>query len=389
VSAISVALAVVLVAASAGGAALIVAPAPSKSLALLAVVASEKSLLVAATAVVGLALALAGLRGAARVGVGALAAAALAIGLLPAAQAARLARARGVALDVGRYLRAAIDTEGPGRPDRTVACATVDDGRVLSLDVYLPARGATRPGRGVAVLVVHGGFWSAGARGDAPLSSRRLADLGFTVFDVEYRTSPQPNWQTATADVKQAVGWVKAHAATGDWTIDPARVVLLGRSAGAHLALIAAYTASAPDLPSGGAVGDTSVDAVVSLYGPTDLTWAYDHPANPRAADSPARLRDFLGGPPAAAAERYCALSPVERVTAAAPRTLLVQGGRDQFVDPRHADRLAARLRAAGVAHDRLLIPYAQHAFDYVVGGFSTQLLEAAMLRLVAAAGPP
>jgi acetyl esterase/lipase len=233
--------------------------------------------------------------------------------------------------------------------------------------------------------MVHGGFWSAGQRGEAPLASRRLADLGFTVFDVEYRLAPQPNWQAAVGDVKCAVGWVKQHAQTPDWWVDPAQVVLLGRSAGGHLALMAAYTPGDPELPPSCPTGDTSVSSVIALYPPTDLAWAYTHPANLRVADSPAKLRAFLGDTPDREPDRYRALSPIERLTPAAPPTFLAQGRRDQFVLPDQSERLAARLQAAGVAHDALFIPYAQHAFDFVPGSFSSQLLEAAIWRFLGA----
>ena len=66
-------------------------------------------------------------------------------------------------------------------------------------------------------------------------------------------------------------------------------------------------------------------------------------------------------------------------MTATAPRTLLVQGGRDQFVAPDQMDRLAARLTALAVPHETLFIPYAQHAFDFVPGSFSSQILEATL----------
>ena len=183
--------------------------------------------------------------------------------------------------------------------------------------------------------------------------------------------------------MKCAIGWVKQHATTDDWNVDPKKVALLGRSAGAHLALMAAYTATADDLPSscpsGGAVIDTSVESVIALYPLTDLAWAYAHPANLHAADSPEKLRAFLGDAPEREPERYRAMSPTERVTATAPRTLLVQGGRDQFVAPDQMDRLAARLTALGVPHETLVIPYAQHAFDFVPGSFSSQILEATL----------
>lgn len=386
--------------AAAGGAALIVLPAPSKTLALAAIVASERSLFLVVAAGLALVLIVTGLSPSNRIlgGIAALLAiATVGIGTLPLAQARRLARSRGVPLSLGKYLSARIDTEGPGAPDRMVEYATLhgplhlphrestppDDVRHLDLDVYLPRERPPAPGR--ALLVIHGGFWSAGQMGEAALASRRFAELGFTVFDVDYRIAPQPNWRSAVADVKCAIGWVKTHASNADWNIDPRKIVLLGRSAGAHLALMAAYTAGDHDLPPTCATTDTTVDAVVSLYGPTDLVWGYDHPANPRAADSRDRMRAFLGDLPEAAPERWRALSPVTRVTSRAPRTLLVHGGRDQLVPPEHTDLLVAQLRAHAVEVDTLSIPYAQHAFDFVVGGFSSQILEATLLRFLGA----
>ena len=377
---------------AAGAGALIVLPAPGKALALAAIVASERSIFFVAAAVVALGIALV-LRGVGSPFVASVTAllsvCAIALGLIPLVQARQVAQARGVPLDLKRYLHAQLDTEGPGHPDRTVPYATVDGGRVLSLDVYLPSPRPATPSR--PLLVVHGGFWAAGQRGEGSLASRALAERGFTVFDVEYRIAPQPNWQTALGDVKCAVGWVKQHATTDDWNVDPKKVTLLGRSAGAHLALTAAYTATADDLPSscpaggsaGGVAFDTAVESVIALYGPTDLTWAYAHPANLRAADSPARLRAFLGDVPEREPERYRAMSPTERVTANAPRTLLAQGGRDQFVASDQMDRLASRLAALGVPHETLFIPYAQHAFDFVPGSFSSQILEATLLAFL------
>jgi acetyl esterase/lipase len=367
-----------------GASALMFVPAPSKTLALAAILASERSAFVIAAGVLALLLAYAGRAPQAPltpIATPALAIAAIALAAIPLLQARRLARARGVALDVGAYLRARVDSEGPGAPDRTVPFATVDGGRVLSLDVYLPPTRAATLSR--PILVAHGGFWALGQRGEATRASRRLANLGFTVFDVEYRLDPQPNWKSAVGDVKCAIGWVKQHAQMNDWQIDPAQVVLLGRSAGGHLALMAAYTPGDPDLPASCEAGDTSVSAVIALYPPTDLAWAYAHPGNLRAADSPAKLRAFLGDTPEREPDRYRALSPTERVTPSAPPTLLAQGGRDQFVPPEQMDRLVARLRAAGVRHDALFIPYAQHAFDFVPGSFSSQLLESAILRFL------
>lgn len=380
--------ALVIAVVAAVAAALIVLPALGMKMALAAIVASELSALIAAGAIVALPLAFFGFtRGRRAPSTIAVVLVVGAIGacILPIAQARSLAKARGVQLDFRRYLQARIDSQGPGRPNQTVTYATVN-GTPLGLDVYLPRERPAKPGR--PIVVIHGGFWAAGQKGEATLASRRLADLGFTVFDIQYRITPQPNWKTATGDVKCAIGWVKQHAETPDWNVDPTKLALLGRSAGGHLALLAAYTPTDPDLPPSCDAADTGVDAVIALYAPTDLVWGYKYPANRWVTDSRAKMRGFVGGTPEDNGERFKALSPLERVTASSPRTLLAHGGRDQMVPHGHMGLLAARLRAMGIPCETLFIPYAQHAFDFVHGGFSGQILEAEVLRFLASSQP-
>jgi acetyl esterase/lipase len=76
-------------------------------------------------------------------------------------------------------------------------------------------------------------------------------------------------------------------------------------------------------------------------------------------------------------------MSPTARATRGAPRTLLLHGGHDQFVPAAHAELLAARLRELGVPHEVLIVPYAQHAFDFISGGLSGQLAEDAISRFL------
>jgi acetyl esterase/lipase len=234
------------------------------------------------------------------------------------------------------------------------------------------------------VVLVHGGGWSNGDKGEAPRFTEQLAAAGHAVFDVQYRLHPQPNWQTAVADVKCAVIWAKQHGREVGVNVDPARVALLGRSAGGQLALLAAYTAEDPELPSSCGPGDASVAALVAFYAPTDLPWGYELPANPRVYDTSEKLRQHLGGPPAKVADRYYKTSPVNRVTKGAPRTLLLHGARDQYVAVAHVERLLPKLQAAGVAHEAVILPYGQHGFDYISGGLGEQIAQAAVLKFLA-----
>jgi acetyl esterase/lipase len=372
-----------LTAAASLAALVMVAPSPTQKIAFLAIVIDEKCFVVIAMALAGALLAWTGAAGRWLAAGGSLVLAAFAIGvaLIPPVQGIRLARQRGVAIEWKRYLTAPVDIKPP-RPQQTLVYATVD-GHPLALDVYRP-RASTVPVP--AVIVLHGGGWSGGDKGETSLQSERLAAQGYAVFDVQYRLAPQPNWKTAVADVKCAIGWVKQHAREAGVEIDPARVTLLGRSAGGHLALMAAYTADDPSLPPSCPAGDTRVESVISFYGPTDMVWGYEHPTDPRVYQSSQRLRGFLGGPPSTAPEAYAACTIGNLVTAKSPRTLLVHGNQDQFISPAHLHFIAPRLQALGVPHDVLIIPYGQHGFDYVVGGLGNQIAESAVLRFLGAA---
>jgi acetyl esterase/lipase len=370
-------LSLVLTGCAAGAALLVVAPSPTRNLAFLAVVLGEKTFITVAAALVGAALAAPFLVPGRRLAPGislVLATFGAGIGLLPPVQAALLARERGVRLQLLRYFTAPIDIGKP-RPARTVPFARVD-GHELLADVYPARRGQ---GPAPAVIVIHGGGWSNGDKGETPLQSERLAAAGYAVYDIQYRLEPAPNWRAALGDVKCAVGWLRQHA--GQEGIDPAHITLLGRSAGGHLALLAAY---APELPASCPARDTTVESVIAFYAPTDLAWGHRHPANERVYDSTHRLERFLGGAPEDIPDVYRKASITTRVGARVPRTLLLHGGRDQFVSPDNLYRLEPQLAAAGVDHDAVVVPYGQHGFDYVVGGLGQQIAEAAVLRFLA-----
>ena len=138
-------LAVLLAAAAATVAALIVFPAPSTSLARAAIAISEKSFIIGGAALVALVLALGlwlvGKEPGSRTAPGIaalLAVTTIGITLFPLLSADRVADAHSLSLDLGRYARSRIDSEGPGHPDRTVRYATMAGNRIMAVDVYLP-----------------------------------------------------------------------------------------------------------------------------------------------------------------------------------------------------------------------------------------------------------
>jgi len=365
----------------------IVVPAPSYDIWLFSVAASEWSFVLGALAFLGTLVSLIFGRGKIKFAAVFIGAIALFISLYPFFSAFSAARKQNVQLSFRQYVSGFWLAHENQISKKTYAFAEVD-GKVLELDVYSPPDKIST--NGAAVIVVHGGSWSAGERSDFPQWNAWLAENGFTVFDIDYRLALQPNWQTATGDVKCAVGWVKKNAA--QFNISPERIVLLGRSAGAHLALLAAYSAtdksfspSCPNTPeaSENPTVNENVRAVVSFYAPVDLLWSFDNPANQSVIDGPTTLSNFLGGNPHESneiRERFLLASPTARINAQTPPTLLIHGGRDQLVRSENMDLLAEKLKESNAPHKVLFISYAQHGFDYNFNGWGAQLTKSVLL---------
>jgi len=336
----------------------------------------ETSLLLCAFALVGLLLAAAAYGSGARKSslVAALLCAVTAtISLAPTAEARRTAASEEVPLSLPGYFE--VPPVAKGVPE-TLTYAR-PGGEELKLDVWRPPEDvggedgaeAGRP----AVVVVHGGGWRSGNRGEFPEWNAWLAEKGYVVFDIDYRLSPPPSWQDAPGDVRCAVGWVKENSSR--YGVDPGRVALMGRSAGGHLALLTAYTEGSAALPSGCGVRgerDTSVAAVAAFYPPTDL-------ARLSSLGYLAGVDGFLGGTRSALPGRYRLSSPVTRVGPNAPPTFLVHGGDDEIVPPAESKLLADRLREADVPYRLIGLPWANHTFDFFWGGWGAQITRSSL----------
>ncbi|GGO25750.1 hypothetical protein GCM10010116_51680 [Microbispora rosea subsp. aerata] len=101
------------------------------------------------------------------------------------------------------------------------------------MDVWWHTTGPRRP----AVFVIHGGWWSGGDKKYMTSISRSYSQLGYTVVNLDYRLSGDAAWPAQRTDVLTAVNAVRRHAAL--FNTDPNRYVLLGFSAGGHLAAAA------------------------------------------------------------------------------------------------------------------------------------------------------
>ena len=367
----------------------IVVPAPAGFIWLLAIAASEWSIWIAIFAFPGIVLGLfrlifrrAGKATAVALG---MAATAFVISLYPLAGTLSVARVNNVELSLSRYFAGVTNLTASRRNEQPATHRFLSiDGRELMLDVYRPTE--ITDNNGASVIVVHGGSWSSGGRGDFAQWNQRLAEMGFTVFDIDYRTTPQPNYLTATGDVKCSMSWVQRNAA--EFNISPERIAIMGRSAGAHLALLAAYSNDDDRLPSSCPESDRNgkVRAVVSMYAPVELLWAYDNPANESVINGKQTLANFLGGSPHDSADirqRFLLASPTSHINPATPPTLIIHGGQDQLVRLENLTFLGQRLSEFNVLHQTLIFPYAQHGYDYNFNGWGSQVTEKVMLEFL------
>lgn len=241
-------------------------------------------------------------------------------------------------------------------PYQTLAYVTYHD-TTLKLDFY-PSQLA---GKNPVVIVVHGGSWAGGDSKQLPELNGYLAAKGYNVAAINYRLAPK--WQTPAPveDIKAAFAYLKSHAK--ELNIDTTQFVLLGRSAGAQIATLAAYTLHEPDLKG-----------VIDFYGPEDMVWGYSIPSNPLIMDSRKVMDDYIGGPYSKVPQKYFACSPLEFVGRQSLPTLIVHGDNDVLVAPEHSRRLNLKLQQNGIPHYWLRLPWATHGFDYNLNGPGGQL---------------
>jgi len=197
-------------------------------------------------------------------------------------------------------------------------------------------------------------------------------------MDVAYRLCPEVDIYGMIGDAKRAVAWMKSNASR--YGVNPEKVVLGGGSAGAHIALLAAYTPGHSELtPKEIVDDDKSVCGVISYYGPTDLQAAYQHegqqifkdyPPVPIGPEATKRMGDsgridvLLGGHPQDVPDMYKLASPVTHVHHGCPPTLLIQGEQD-FITPVDATcALFNKLVESNVPAINVVFPWTDHGFD-------------------------
>jgi acetyl esterase/lipase len=207
------------------------------------------------------------------------------------------------------------------------------------LDVYGPHRDRGQAAAPVAVFF-YGGSWDSGRRQDYNWVGQALASRGFVTVLPDYGLYPTVRYPGFLEDGARAVRWAQDHAA--QFGGDPARIVLVGHSAGAYnaamLALDGRYLAAA-------GVDPKHIRALAGLSGPYDFLPLTD----PIAERTFGEAADLPG------------TQPTRFVTASSPPAFLATGDADTMVFPRNTVKLAAKLRAAGVTVEEKHYPGVDH----------------------------
>jgi acetyl esterase len=225
------------------------------------------------------------------------------------------------------------------RPDDDLVYATWQD-QPLHLLVYKPST-VTPEYSAPILLYIHGGGFSLGDRFESGMNLRWFTDRGWLALSIDYTLSSADRhlWNITTSQVGCAMAWTAANVARLGG--DPARISLLGSSAGGNLAINAAYLANAGRLESscGGTV--PRVSAVSALYPPVDLAAAWVSQV-PVISDMARRFNTYyVGGSPQQFPDRYQYVASATHINAAAPPTLVIFGANDHLVPPDATDRFA------------------------------------------------
>jgi acetyl esterase/lipase len=216
------------------------------------------------------------------------------------------------------------------------------------MDIYLPANRSTDSTK--AVILIHGGGWNSGSKNDfaAYIDSFKARMPDYAIFNINYRLVNGSNlFPTQEQDVKAAIDFTVENSK--EYHINKDKLVLLGVSAGGHLALLQGYKYKNP-----------KIVAIIDFFGPTDLVAMYQKPWHPLV---PYALQMITGTTPAHNLTIYQQSSPINYVNARSAPTLILHGGSDNIVNVSQSRSLKNKLDKAGVKNELIIYPGKSHGW--------------------------
>ena len=231
----------------------------------------------------------------------------------------------------------------------------------LQMDILLPQSVKLLP----AVIFVTGGGFVSANRARCPQLRLRLAEAGYFVGSISYRTAPDSIFPEPVEDVRSAINFLRAN--TRRFNIDAEKISVIGDSAGGYLTAFVS------------ALNNPKICAGVSLYGVTDLTKiAADYSEERQALHKISAAMEslllygipqFRGRAGTVFTDENLAAkaNPINYVTKNSAPMLLMHGTADDVVSPSQTDLLFQALKNAGVDSERYVIPGANHSDEFWV----------------------
>ena len=216
------------------------------------------------------------------------------------------------------------------------------------LDVYTPMA----PGPHPTVLHIHGGGWTGGTRESVVLRTLPYLEMGFAVVNISYRLARVSEAPGAVEDCRCALTWVGKNAK--EYGLDPSRIVVMGYSAGGHLALTTGMLTADAGFDRGCGGQAPKPAAIVNWYGITDVADLLER-ENVRGY-----AVTWLGSRPdrIEVAQR---VSPMKYIRKDLPPILTIHGDADPVVPYQHGTALHAALQKAGATTELLTIAGGKH----------------------------
>jgi acetyl esterase/lipase len=240
------------------------------------------------------------------------------------------------------------------------------------MDIFPPTVPDADAAPAPVIVYVHGGGWTGGDKSwiERLINPAYFTARGYLLAAVNYRLAPRYRWPAQIEDVKCALRYLRANAAS--MKIDPDRIGAWGESAGGHLVSLLGLAGPSAGFEGSGEYAEQSsaVQAVVNLCGPTDLAGINAGPYGAELA------RILFNATPAEAAEILRRASPITYVSGDAPPFLLLAGDQDPLVPPRQARTLHDRLTAAGASSSLVIVKNSGHVFQPVGGALDPPVTE-------------
>ena len=242
--------------------------------------------------------------------------------------------------------------------------------RQLHMSLLVPRNGNLKP----AIVYFPGGGFTSAAWNKFIEMRMALADAGFVVAAAEYRTVPD-TFPAPVVDGKAAIRYLREHAT--EYGIDPARIGVLGDSAGGYMAQMLALTNGDKTFERGDNMAQSSdVQAAATLYGISNLLNIGEGfpEAIQKVHQSPAvteallvhgsAFRDWPGATIGSDKQKALAASPMGHISGKKPPFLIMHGSADTLVSPLQSKQLYNALKKEGNQADYVLLEGAEHGDD-------------------------